>query len=148
MDITFIKENYLNIIVFIVLFLGFLVLIKVKDWNFNPYDKSPQLIQEVVMETLENMKMDENQALEELKLNPASSFCESYVNDSSSHDLEGACQKMTKNNCLKTSCCVYYGNKCAAGSQDGPTYKSNSDGEPFDIDYYYYQKKCYGNCPN
>ena len=39
------------------------------------------------------------------------------------------------------------GEKCVAGNQDGPTFKTDS-GEDITVDYYYYQNKCYGNsCP-
>lgn len=144
MDITFIKENYLNIIVFVLLFLGFLVLIQIKEWNFNR--SSPELSEEIIMETMETMELNSDD-INDLKLNTADSFCQSFLNDSSHQDLEGACEKLTNKNCLETSCCVYYNDKCAAGSSDGPTYKSDKDGNPFTIDYYYYQKKCYGKCP-
>ena len=144
MDITFIKENYLNIIIFVLIFIGFLVLIDIKDWNFS--HSEPVLTQEVIMETMENRQVDKNDVLKELKLTSNDSFCESFIHDSSANDLEGACQKLTKKNCLQTSCCVYYQDKCAAGSEDGPTFKTDKDRNSFNIDYYYYQNKCYGNC--
>lgn len=40
------------------------------------------------------------------------------------------------------------GGMCVAGNQSGPTYHTNDDGTTRDIDYYYYNGKCYGtNCP-
>jgi hypothetical protein len=63
--------------------------------------------------------------------------------------LEEACQKLNGNVCASTSCCVLLGgSKCVSGDQRGPTVKSNySDIFVVNRDYYYYQGKCYGNCP-
>lgn len=145
MNIVFAKENYIYIIIFLLLFLGFIVLINVKNWDFNPNTKPPELIQEVVMETMQNF--DVNEIVKDLKLSPADSFCETHNNDTSAQRLDDACAKMSKNRCLQTSCCVYYQDKCAAGSSHGPTYTTDTDGNSFEVDYYYYQNKCYGKCP-
>jgi len=69
-------------------------------------------------------------------------FCNIYSTDASK--LNPACEKLTSNTCKNIGCCVLVnGNKCVAGGQNGPTYKT---GTPFD--YFYYMKKCYGsNCP-
>lgn len=63
--------------------------------------------------------------------------------------LEEACQKLNGNVCASTSCCVLLGgSKCVSGNERGPTVKSNySDLFVPNRDYYYYQGKCYGNCP-
>jgi hypothetical protein len=63
--------------------------------------------------------------------------------------LEEACQKLNGNVCASTSCCVLLGgSKCVSGNQRGPKIKSNySDIFVPNRDYYYYQGKCYGNCP-
>lgn len=62
--------------------------------------------------------------------------------------LEEACQKLDKNTCASTSCCVLLGgSKCVSGNEQGPTVKSNfSDIYVRNRDYYYFQGKCYGNC--
>lgn len=62
--------------------------------------------------------------------------------------LEEACQKLNRNVCASTSCCVLLGgSKCVSGNERGPTVKSNySDLFVINRDYYYYQGKCYGNC--
>ena len=40
------------------------------------------------------------------------------------------------------------GKKCAAGNESGPTFNTDKNGKTKNIDYYYYQSKCYGNkCP-
>ena len=63
--------------------------------------------------------------------------------------LEEACQRMDGNLCASTSCCVLLGgSKCVSGNAQGATVKSNySDIYVPNRDYYYYQGKCYGNCP-
>jgi hypothetical protein len=63
--------------------------------------------------------------------------------------LEEACQRMDGNLCASTSCCVLLGgSKCVSGNEQGATMKSNySDVYVPNRDFYYYQGKCYGNCP-
>jgi len=75
-----------------------------------------------------------------INMSPIDDFCKSSLKDS--------CDKLTKKNCNATSCCIMLnGEKCVAGNQDGPTFKTES-GEDITVDYYYYQNKCYGdNCP-
>lgn len=78
-----------------------------------------------------------------INMSPVDNFCKS-----SSDSLKESCTKLTKKNCNATSCCVVLnGEKCVAGNQDGPTFKTDS-GQDITVDYYYYQNKCYGNnCP-
>lgn len=80
---------------------------------------------------------------------PASAigFCD--ANKNNPVETETQCGKMDKSACASTSCCVLLGgSKCVAGNQSGPTMKANySDISLLNKDYYYYQGKCYGNCP-
>lgn len=64
--------------------------------------------------------------------------------------LENECNKISGNVCASTSCCVLIGgSKCVSGDEKGPTMKSNyGDTMIKNRDYYYYQGKCYGNCPS
>lgn len=82
-----------------------------------------------------------------LIVNTGSDFCESHRG--SSGTLEQSCGNLTENNCNSTSCCVWSSNnKCVAGNIKGPTFNSDSNGKTKEIDYYYFQGKCYGkNCP-
>ena len=82
-----------------------------------------------------------------LIVNTGDNFCESHRG--SSGTLEQSCGKLTENNCNSTSCCVWSSNnKCVAGSIKGPTFNSESNGKTKEIDYYYFEGKCYGkNCP-
>ena len=74
-------------------------------------------------------------------------FCESYRGSSGS--LDDACSKLTQTNCGSTSCCVWTSDsKCAAGGEGGPTFNSDAKGKTKQLDYYYFQNKCYGDkCP-
>ena len=74
-------------------------------------------------------------------------FCE--ANKNNKLELETQCGKVGKDACASMSCCVLLGgSKCVAGNEAGPSMKSNySDISVLSRDYYYYQGKCYGNCP-
>lgn len=77
-------------------------------------------------------------------------FCKSHEGDRNS--LQKSCAKLTKENCLATSCCVYAKmngkEQCHSGDQHGPTFRRNENGKTHDIDYYYFRNKCYGDgCP-
>ena len=78
---------------------------------------------------------------------PAGGFCE--ANKNNTLEIETQCGKIGKETCASTSCCVLLGgSKCVAGNEAGPTMKANySDVSVLNRDYYYYQGKCYGNCP-
>jgi hypothetical protein len=77
----------------------------------------------------------------------ASGFC--AANKNNTIETETQCGKIGKDACASTSCCVLLGGtKCVAGNEAGPTMKANySDVSVLNRDYYYYQGKCYGNCP-
>jgi len=64
--------------------------------------------------------------------------------------LEQKCNAIDGASCAATTCCVLLGGqKCVSGNQAGPTMKANySDFLIRNKDFYYYQGKCYGNCPS
>ena len=79
--------------------------------------------------------------------NPSDSFCKSH--EGASDTLEKSCNNLTNNNCNSVSCCISLnGSKCVAGKQNGPTFQTDPSGNKINFDYYYYQNKCYGNCPS
>jgi len=82
-----------------------------------------------------------------IMMNKSDAFCESYRGSSGS--LDDACGKLTQTNCGSTSCCVWTSDKkCVAGGQGGPTFNSDTKGKTKQLDYYYFQNKCYGEkCP-
>lgn len=75
-------------------------------------------------------------------------FCS--FNKSNPSQIETECGKLDKTSCASTSCCALLGGeKCVAGNESGPMMKSNfSDIYVRNKDHYYYQGKCYGNCPD
>ena len=80
-------------------------------------------------------------------LDKGASFCESHRG--SSAKLNESCGNLTETNCNSTSCCNWTSaNKCVAGTQTGPTFNTDSNGKTKQLDYYYFQNKCYGpKCP-
>ena len=143
----FMYDNYLTIVILIVFTFLFLIISQSK-WNFNPDIPPPKLIKEVTIETMSNIdtmtNIDtmENQTYDNtndyLKINPADSFCESFLEDAS--NLELSCNRLTKDTCMKTSCCVYTNNDtCVAGSKHGPTFKTDKQGTQIPYDYYYHK---------
>ena len=76
-------------------------------------------------------------------INNTDAFCEHHRG--SSNLLEKSCNKLTKNNCNSTSCCVWTSNnKCVAGNSKGPSFNTDTNGKTQNLDFYYYQNKCYG----
>ena len=139
MNSNFIYDNYLNIIIFVIFTFLFLTISQLK-WNFNPDIHPPKLIKEYTWETMTNMEkeMKKDMDADFLKINPSDGFCESFLGDAS--NLEISCNKLTKDRCFKTSCCVYTdNNKCVAGSEQGPTFKTDEKGNPVAYNYYYHK---------
>ena len=80
--------------------------------------------------------------------NVGGGFCNKYSADPLK--LEQQCNTINNETCAATTCCVLLGGqKCVAGGENGPIMKDNySDFMIANKDFYYYQGKCYGNCPN
>jgi hypothetical protein len=133
--VQFLKTNFLNILIVVFMFFTFLTFIQLMHLNFNTTQTDSKVAEDVVLETIKNMNMT-----------PSDAFCQSYLGKSNL--LEEGCSRLNKNQCLQTNCCIYTDLfKCSAGTVEGPTYKTNVDGEFISNDYYYYRNKCYGNCP-
>jgi hypothetical protein len=77
----------------------------------------------------------------------ANSFCKTLEGNSS--NLNDQCKKLTKNNCISTSCCVYAKmdnvEGCMAGNESGPTFRFTEGGKTRNIDYFYFKNKCHGS---
>jgi len=74
-------------------------------------------------------------------------FCE--FNKSNPDKIESICNSLSNDKCTKNTCCVLLGGqKCVAGNERGPSKQATySDVFVLNKDFYYYQEKCYGNCP-
>jgi hypothetical protein len=128
----FIKENFKVIIIIVVVLLFLLVLINITGINLNEKKIESKLVQKVTVETFDSTSdinldkiMDKN-----------NTFCESYLGNSV--ELEKACKQLTQSNCADIKCCVFNNGKCAAGDINGPTYKTDKDGNLITMDTYYY----------
>lgn len=124
--------------IFIITFLIFSLIIFIKSLGLNlNVEYIPKKLLQVI--TIEG--------LQPIILNKSDAFCENHRG--SSGTLDKSCEKLTKNNCTSTSCCVWTSdNKCAAGGKDGPTFNTDSTGKTKELGYYYFQGKCYGlDCP-
>ena len=171
----FSRNDLLNIFIGVIVIFALIIFIDISNINLNPDESNKKVVQVVNIEALKNKKKknkkkNKNETSEatiseatisEATTNepvtapepdkPDTSINMSSVDDfckSNSASLKESCAKLTKKNCNSTSCCVMLnGKNCVAGNQDGPTFKTDS-GEDINIDYYYYQNKCYGDsCP-
>jgi len=150
--VDFIKENYVHIAIIVSFISTLLIIISIREWDLNPPKPDSKLVQQVVVEGFivsgkvmsesgftvpnETGTMDNS-----FELSPSDSFCASHLGNSAK--LESSCSTLTQENCAKTNCCVWLESgskgKCAAGSEDGPTYKKDKDGQLITMDTYYYQ---------
>jgi hypoxanthine-guanine phosphoribosyltransferase len=127
--------------IFIVVIILFGIILLMSFLNSKNQNKQPTTkeLKEVVI--IEKMTTDTD-----LKYDNAASFCTNHDNLPSGNTLEESCNKLTNENCNSVSCCVLLnGEKCVAGDADGPTFKTETNGSKRNVDFYYYQKKCYGN---
>jgi hypothetical protein len=130
MDIKYI----LKIFIVVFLILSLIAFINSIGLNLNEPDVPKKLLKVVTIEGL----------------TPALSSSTAFCDVNKGYTLEQSCNKLTKYNCGLTSCCVYTSeNKCQAGNKSGPTFNSDSHGLTKNLDYYYFENKCYGQgCPN
>jgi len=128
----------LNVFIMVVLIFALISFISLLGITLNSEYTPKKLIQSVTIEGLENSPNTS------IVINKNAAFCEKYRGSSGS--LNDMCSKLTDKNCNSTSCCVLVnGEKCAAGNAEGPTFNTDRNGKTKNIDYYYYQNKCYGN---
>jgi hypothetical protein len=141
-------ENTLKVIlhVFITVVIIFALISFVRlsliGFNLDTPDMPKKLLQVVTIEGLQNPPDTS------IVMNKSDAFCEKHRGSSGS--LNGECAKLTDKNCNTASCCVLVnGKKCAAGNADGPTFNTDKNGKTKNLDFYYYQNKCYGSkCPS
>ena len=136
MDLKYI----LKVLIIVFLILSLLAFINTLGLNFNEEPRQKKLLQVVTVEALDNLSTT-------IPMSKSQAFCD--VHKGSGGSLDESCSKLTRGNCNDTSCCVWTSNKkCAAGGIDGPTFNTDSNGATKQLDYYYFQGKCYGTkCP-
>jgi len=101
---------------------------------------------------LYNQKINENNATKNKVIENLDSMADAFckTEEKSQSSLNAKCQQLTNKNCNLTSCCVLLnGEKCVAGSINGPTFNTDKNGKSKPFDYYYWQNQCFGNkCNN
>jgi hypothetical protein len=141
--VEFIKENFKVIIIIVIVLLFLLVLINIKGLNLNEKKIESKLVQKVTVETFGSTIDLTSASIIDTNLDKimgkTNTFCESYLENSG--ELEKACEQLTKSNCANVKCCVFNNGKCAAGDINGPTYKTDKDGNLITMDSYYYLGK-------
>jgi hypothetical protein len=139
MDLKYILKVF--IIVFLILSL--ISFINTIGLNLNEEPIQKKLLQVVTIEALEGL----GNLSTSIPMSKSQAFCD--VHKGSSGSLDESCGRLTRGNCNDTSCCVWSSNqKCTAGGVDGPTFNTNTNGKTQDLNYYYFQGKCFGSdCP-
>jgi hypothetical protein len=122
----------LKIFIVVVLILSIIFFINSIGLNLNDPLQSKELIKVITIEGLETNP---------LIMNSNTAFCDM----NKGFEQEMACNKLTKENCNLTSCCIWTSdNKCKAGNEKGPIFSSDSKGKTIPLDYYYFQNKFFG----
>jgi hypothetical protein len=121
-----------------IIMIGLIVFFAIIELKMTPIQD--RQIQKIInIETFDNNDNTNN-------ANDNNGFCKTHEGDR--NKLQKSCSKMTKDNCLATSCCVYAlmdGKKqCHSGDINGPTFKRDENGKSKNIDYYYFRNKCIG----
>ena len=138
----------LNVFIMVVIIFCLITMIDIIRSHYKkeaPHEK--KLLAVVTMEGFNNNNNKPNLDVNiNINMKKGDSFCKHNMGSSS---LNESCGNLTQRNCNSTSCCVWLSDeKCAAGGKGGPTFNTDDNGKTKDIDYYYYQNKCYGKkCP-
>jgi hypothetical protein len=139
-----------QIILFAILIFCLIVIFELLNINMNPNEDSEKvLLGSATIEAMETRRLigpNPDLAIDmgefEDVMKPEKCFC-SAENDL--NNLEGECNKLSKENCSKVSCCGYLnGSKCVNGNEYGPNFKTDNDGNPIVIDSYHYMNQCIG----
>jgi hypothetical protein len=142
---NFLTGNYETILTLSVLFIGLLVIFSMLDIHFDDNNKIENDFNDKnnIFNKDINYKVKEN--LDTIK--PSSNFCDPP--NGSLLELNKKCEKLTKESCNVTSCCIWLnGEKCATGNELGPTFLTDENKNKINVDYYYYKNKCNGKgCP-
>jgi len=152
MDTITLNIFYIGIVVLIII--GILLFLHIFNFDLNQM-VSKKLLQVVTIESLQNnVDIPEEPLLlgakDFISTDLAKDFCNGFKGSGSTQKINEQCGELTNQNCSFTSCCVLAnGSQCLAGSATGPTFLTNPNGSNINVDYFYYQGKCYGSgCPS
>lgn len=162
--LNYFKNNLSNIILGFIIIITLLVIFAMLNIDFNPLVRKS--LKKVV--TIEPMSNNFHKRM-------TTAFCDK---NNLPHVQEKKCEKLNRNSCNATSCCIWLSNNtCVAGNESGPTFhgkRANTldginvssddngivhgqqcntiDGKKcFTLDYYYFKSKCFnarGKCPS
>uniref|UniRef100_A0A6C0I4N1 Uncharacterized protein n=1 Tax=viral metagenome TaxID=1070528 RepID=A0A6C0I4N1_9ZZZZ len=148
-------ENIDAISIVVVVLIGALVYQQIMHMH-NETDGSgvvanPKTSRTVIVEPFDNAdSADANDAMDSLDAKLKAGFCKTNLGKPA--ELEQECGKLSKDSCTSTSCCVWAKmdskESCVSGNQHGPIFKNEKNGSPKTLDYYYFENKCSGNCPD
>ena len=134
--IKYIKANYNNITVIIIALLICILVVLFNDYRIDERYKKQQLKSTYVEGMLQSTMVD-------IMATPDIAFCNKYKGNP--NELNTMCGKLTDSNCKNSGCCgLVNDTKCVAGNESGPIYKTGENGQPMNLDMYYYKNKCYG----
>src|SRR6056300_425034 len=112
MNAEFIKKLGPSALSVAILILGLMVFFSIIGFDLTPV-QDKQIEKVVDIEAFDSMA--------------STGFCKSHEGDRKS--LQESCSKLSKDNCLATSCCVYAKmqgkEQCHSGDQHGPTFRRN-----------------------
>ena len=132
--------DYIGGIIAFFILLGLLVIFSILNINLKPSEQ-PKLVEIVTIEKMKNM----DSPTSKVDFDLANNFCNHFPDNV--NDLEQEVANFTKENCMTTKCSVWVNDeKCVAGNEMGPIYKTDNNGNKIPIDTYYYMNKCYGKC--
>ena len=127
----------LEVSIVVLLIFSFIIFFQILGTNFNTEEHPKKLLQVVTVEGLDNFNTS-------LITDKSDAFCESHKENKNM--LNQLCNKLNQKKCNSTSCCIWSSNnECVAGNKDGAIFNSDKKGKTINLDYYYYQNKCYGN---
>ena len=151
---NFISTNLDNIILaFLFMLIGFIYVV-LNNISFKP-DKDIQhkTKKVIIYETMENM-IKEGLGVEKDDDDTKITGDKCDELHGKSHNIEEYCSTLHPKLCKQKKCCILGKEgesgtmKCMAGSRLGPTYHTDEEGTDVNLDYYYYEGKCYGkDCP-
>jgi len=149
-------ENIDAIAIVVVVIIGALVYQQIIQVQYEPDITSDDGVvlgkntQTVIVETFDNADQASANETDSLDAKLKAGFCKTNLGKPA--ELETECAKLSRRSCTATSCCVWasMGSKesCVSGNEHGPIFKTEPDGSPKTLDYYYFENKCSGNCPD
>lgn len=145
MEAENIVKYILKIFIVVLILLATILFLNKFNKSSDVSEQKYQLKEVVTIEKMSNSNSNSISSISPLEMDNSKSFCKNYQHKSSASSLEASCNGLTDSNCKSVDCCVLLnGKKCVAGNENGPTFRTETNGEKRNIDFYYYKNKYYG----